>query len=120
MWQSRLQTGVTRIYSNRHRADTETSLSTNIDYYFTPQSPWTYLGHPRFVQMAQKRVRPMRVLPVDFGKIFPASGGLPLGQRAPQRQAYRLVELQRFSQHLAMPLNRQPKFFRSLATRRRA
>jgi 2-hydroxychromene-2-carboxylate isomerase len=48
---------------------------------------------------------------VDFGKIFPVSGGLPLGQRAPQRQAYRLVELQRFSEHLQLPINRQPKFF---------
>jgi 2-hydroxychromene-2-carboxylate isomerase len=43
--------------------------------------------------------------------VFPLSGGLPLGQRAPQRQAYRLVELQRFSEHLQMPLNRQPRYF---------
>ncbi|MES2385056.1 MAG: 2-hydroxychromene-2-carboxylate isomerase [Pseudomonadota bacterium] len=86
-------------------------MSISIDYYFTPQSPWTYLGHQRFVQMAAAAGAAVRVLPVDFGKIFPISGGLPLGQRAPQRQAYRLVELQRFSEHLQMPLNRQPKFF---------
>lgn len=86
-------------------------MSTPIDYYFTPQSPWTYLGHERFVRMARATGAAVRVLPVDFGKIFPVSGGLPLGQRAPQRQAYRLVELQRFSEHLQMPLNRQPKFF---------
>ena len=29
--------------------------------------------------------------------VFPVSGGLPLAKRAPQRQAYRLVELKRFS-----------------------
>ncbi|MDO8388816.1 MAG: 2-hydroxychromene-2-carboxylate isomerase [Polaromonas sp.] len=86
-------------------------MSISIDYYFTPQSPWTYLGHQRFVQIAAAAGAAVRVLPVDFGKIFPISGGLPLGQRAPQRQAYRLVELQRFSEHLQMPLNRQPKFF---------
>jgi 2-hydroxychromene-2-carboxylate isomerase len=86
-------------------------LSTSIDYYFTPQSPWTYLGHERFVRMADAAGAAVRVLPVDFGKVFPLSGGLPLGQRAPQRQAYRLVELQRFSEHLQVPLNRQPKFF---------
>jgi carboxymethylenebutenolidase len=45
------------------------------------------------------------------GKVFPISGGLPLGQRAPQRQAYRLLELQRFSQHLNLPLNIKPKYF---------
>ncbi|RZJ26689.1 MAG: 2-hydroxychromene-2-carboxylate isomerase [Haliea sp.] len=86
-------------------------MSIRIDYYFTPQSPWTYLGHPRFVRMAAAAGAAVRLLPVDFGKVFPVSGGLPLGQRAPQRQAYRLVELQRFSEHLKMPLNCQPKYF---------
>jgi hypothetical protein len=32
--------------------------------------------------------------------VFAASGGLPLKQRAPQRQAYRLVDLGRWSKHL--------------------
>lgn len=99
------------MYINRLQSQPETALSISIDYYFTPQSPWTYLGHQRFVDMAEAAGAAVRVLPVDFGKIFPISGGLPLGQRAPQRQAYRLVELQRFSDHLQIPLNRQPKFF---------
>ena len=86
-------------------------MSTTVDYYFSPQSPWTYLGHQRFSQMAQQAGAAVRVLPVDFGKIFPISGGLPLGQRAPQRQAYRLVELKRFSEHLQLPLNRHPQYF---------
>jgi 2-hydroxychromene-2-carboxylate isomerase len=43
--------------------------------------------------------------------VFPISGGLPLGQRAPQRQAYRLVELKRFSESLQLPLNIKPAFF---------
>jgi 2-hydroxychromene-2-carboxylate isomerase len=51
------------------------------------------------------------VRPVDYGVIFPASGGLPLAKRAPQRQAYRLVELQRFSQWLGVPLHPQPAHF---------
>lgn len=84
---------------------------TTVDYYFTPQSPWTYLGHARFVAMARAAGAAVRVLPADFGAVFPASGGLPLGKRAPQRQAYRLVELARFSQHLGMPMNIQPRFF---------
>ena len=86
-------------------------MRTPIDYYFSPQSPRTYLGHQRVSQMAQYAGATVRVLPVDFGKIFPISGGLPLGQRAPQRQAYRLVELQRFSAHLQLPLNRHPQYF---------
>jgi 2-hydroxychromene-2-carboxylate isomerase len=83
-----------------------------IDYYFAPQSPWTYLGHARFMQIARAFDATIRVLPVDLGgKVFPISGGLPLGQRAPQRQAYRLLELQRFSDHLRAPLNLKPKYF---------
>ncbi|HEY1103612.1 MAG TPA: 2-hydroxychromene-2-carboxylate isomerase [Burkholderiaceae bacterium] len=83
-----------------------------IDYYFAPQSPYTYLGHARLVALATEVGAAVRVLPVDLGgKVFPVSGGVPLGQRAPQRQAYRLVELQRFSSFLGLPLNPQPKFF---------
>ena len=90
----------------------ETTLTTTVDYYFTPQSPWTYLGHERFAQIARAANAAVRVLPIDLGgKIFPISGGLPLGQRAPQRQAYRLVELQRYSDHQRAPLNIKPKYF---------
>ena len=82
-----------------------------VDYYFAPQSPWMYLGHERFADLLQRTGAQVRVLPVDFGKIFPVSGGLPLPQRAPQRQAYRLVELRRFSDALGVPLNPQPRSF---------
>ena len=86
-------------------------MTSTIDYYFSPQSPWTYLGHDRFTQMARRAGASIRVLPTDFGKVFAVSGGLPLGQRAPQRQAYRLVELARFSQHLQLPMHVKPRFF---------
>ncbi|MGV8805557.1 MAG: DsbA family protein [Polaromonas sp.] len=87
-------------------------MSLSVDYYFTPQSPWTYLGHARFVQLASTLGAEVRVRPIDLGgKIFPISGGLPLKQRAPQRQAYRLLELQRYSSYLGLALNPKPKFF---------
>jgi len=86
-------------------------LSRSIDYYFTPQSPWTYLGHARFAAIAKASGATVHVRPIDFGAVFPVSGGLPLGKRAPQRQAYRLVDLARFSQHLDIALNPKPKFF---------
>ena len=34
-----------------------------------------------------------------------------LGKRAPQRQAYRLMELKRWREHIGVPLTVQPKFF---------
>ena len=84
---------------------------TRIHYCFTPVSPWAYLGHARFVRIAQAAAAEVCVMPVDYGLIFPASGGLPLARRAPQRQAYRLVELRRFSAHLGVPLVLQPRHF---------
>lgn len=81
------------------------------EYYFAPQSPWTYLGHDRFVALARKYGVQIDIKPCDLGKVFNVSGGLPLAKRAPQRQAYRLVELKRWSEFLQIPLNLQPKFF---------
>ena len=87
-------------------------MSTTVDYYFTPQSPWAYLGHERFARIAEAAGATVRVLPIDLGgKVFPISGGLPLGQRAPQRQAYRLVELRRHADFLKLPLHVKPRFF---------
>ena len=83
----------------------------HVDYYFTPVSPWAYLGHARFAQLLEQHGATVSVRPVDYGRIFPVSGGLPLPKRAPQRQAYRLVELRRFADHLGVPLNVQPKHF---------
>src|SRR5450755_3812879 len=82
-----------------------------IEYFFTPQSPWTYLGHERFARIATAAKAKISVLAVDFGRVFPVSGGLPLAKRAPQRQAYRLVELKRFAEFLDLPINLQPRFF---------
>ena len=87
-------------------------MGRTVDYYFAPQSPWAYLGHQRLADISQRTGANIRVMPMDLGgKVFPISGGLPLGQRAPQRQAYRLVELQRFSEHLGAPLHLKPKYF---------
>ena len=86
-------------------------MSTTVDYYLSPQSPWTYLGHERFAEIARAAHATVNVLPVDLGRVFPVSGGLPLAKRAPQRQAYRLVELKRFSEHLGRPLNLKPSYF---------
>jgi 2-hydroxychromene-2-carboxylate isomerase len=82
-----------------------------IDYYLHPASPWTYLGHERFAAIAKRHGAVIQVKPVDFGVIFPQSGGLPLPKRAPQRQAYRLVELRRWKEYLGIPLVIQPTHF---------
>ena len=87
-------------------------MSQTIEYFLAPSSPWTYLGHNRLADLLKDTGATVRLFPMDLGgKVFPATGGLPLGQRSAQRQAYRLVELKRFGEHLKMPLNVHPKFF---------
>jgi carboxymethylenebutenolidase len=86
-------------------------MPATVDYYFTPVSPWAFLGHDRFAALLHETGSAVQVRPVDYGTIFPASGGLPLPKRAPQRQAYRLVELRRWAEHLGIALNPQPAFF---------
>ena len=78
-------------------------MSLVIEYYFAPQSPWTYLGHPRLQAIAAAAGARIEVLPADMGRIFPMSGGLPLPKRAPQRQADRLAELARFRRPQSTP-----------------
>ena len=82
-----------------------------IDYYFATISPWTYLGHARLADLVGQHHATVQVKPMNLGDVFPVSGGLPLSKRAPQRQAYRLVELARYSKFLDVPLNLHPKFF---------
>jgi 2-hydroxychromene-2-carboxylate isomerase len=87
-------------------------MSQRVDYYFALHSPWTYLGHERFRAIARSRGATINVLPVDLGgRVFPVSGGLPLAKRAPQRQAYRLLEMRRYAAYLGLPMNVQPAFF---------
>ncbi len=86
-------------------------MAKSLDYYVTLISPWAYLGSARFEQIVARHGATVRFFPVDFGVIFPATGGLPLARRAPERQKYRLMELERWRQHLGVKLNLHPKFF---------
>jgi len=82
-----------------------------IDYYFTCASPWSYLGLAPFREIAARHGARIVPRPVSYGTIFPASGGLPVGQRAPQRQAYRMMELRRWRIFRDLPLVLEPRHF---------
>lgn len=86
-------------------------MTRELDYFMATASPWTYLGHQRLLDLCARHQVTIRMLPVDLGKVFPQSGGLPLPKRAPQRQAYRLVELARWRDVTGLPLNPQPRYF---------
>jgi 2-hydroxychromene-2-carboxylate isomerase len=83
----------------------------NIDYYCALTSPWSYMGHARLAQMAAAAGATISIHPVNALEVFDQTGGLPLPKRSPERQAYRLQELPRWRDRLALPLNIHPAYF---------
>ena len=84
-----------------------------VDYYMSHGSPWTFLGHKRLGEIIKKYEVKLNMRPVNYGEIFPISGGLPVSKRPVQRQKIRLQELKRWSKFLDINLIPQPTSFPS-------
>jgi 2-hydroxychromene-2-carboxylate isomerase len=83
-----------------------------IEYFYSLASPFTFLGSEKFQIIAKKYNAEIIEKPCDLvGGIFSKTGGLPVPQRSPQRQKYRLDELKRWSEFLNIKINIKPKFF---------
>ena len=83
-----------------------------IEYYFAVPSPFAYLGSTKLQSIAIKYNVEIIEKPCDLvGGIFTKTGGVPVPQRSPQRQKYRLDELKRWSEFLNIKINIKPKFF---------
>jgi 2-hydroxychromene-2-carboxylate isomerase len=82
-----------------------------VDYYFSMSSPWAYIGHRPFMEIASRHGVAVNYKPIFLGRVFAQTGGLPLPQRHPARQRYRLVELQRWREKRGLSFKLQPKFW---------
>jgi 2-hydroxychromene-2-carboxylate isomerase len=83
-----------------------------IEYYYGIPSPFSYLGSLRLQSIAKKYEAEIIEKPCDLvGGIFTKTGGVPVPQRSPQRQKYRLDEIKRWSKFLDIKINIKPKFF---------
>ena len=82
-----------------------------IDYYVWLLSDWAYLGGVRFVQLAKRHGLKINHIPMRMQDVYAGSGGILLGNRSWQRQAYRVTELKRWRSRLGIPVNIEPKFF---------
>lgn len=80
-----------------------------IDYYFSLVSPWAYIGHAPFMDIVQRHGVEVNYKPVFLGRVFAETGGLPLPQRHPARQRYRILELQRWREKRGLSFNITPK-----------
>jgi 2-hydroxychromene-2-carboxylate isomerase len=79
-----------------------------VDYYFSLSSPWAYIGHGSFQQVARDHDLKVTYKPVVLVDLFSETGGLPLLKRHPVRQRYRLVELQRWRDKRGLNFHVQP------------
>lgn len=82
-----------------------------IDYFFTLSSPFAYLGHRAFIDLAAAHGTEVRYRPVALPRVFEHTGGVPLPQRPKARQDYRFVELRRWRDKRGVPLNLRPRHF---------
>ena len=80
-----------------------------IDYWFSLVSPWAFLGHQAFLDLAKQHGVTVTFKPVELSEVFPHTGGLPLPKRHPARQRYRILELQRWREARGIPLKIRPK-----------
>jgi 2-hydroxychromene-2-carboxylate isomerase len=84
-------------------------MPTHIDYYFSFPSPWAYIGHVAFEDVARAHGCTINYKPVMLGELFAETGGLPLAKRHPARQRYRLLELQRWREKRGLSFSLHPK-----------
>lgn len=79
-----------------------------VDYYFSLQSPWAYIGHQLFMEVIAAHGLEVKHKPVVLVDLFSETGGLPLLKRHPVRQRYRMVELQRWRDKRGLTFHLQP------------
>jgi len=71
-------------------------MTAAIDYYFSMVSPWAYIGHDAFHEMAARRSASIAYKPVALLEVFERTDTPALPKRHPTRRAYRMLELQRW------------------------
>ncbi|MDG4721269.1 MULTISPECIES: 2-hydroxychromene-2-carboxylate isomerase [Thalassospira] len=86
-------------------------MSEPIIHYFFVQSPWSFFGFRRAVDITKKHNTTIIHKPCRAADVWEHGGGVPLAKRPKPRQDYRLVELKRWSEFLGIPINLHPKFF---------
>jgi len=89
----------------------QASSMPSVTYYFSFLSLWSYVGSRAFRALAERTGAQIVYKPVDLLAVFAAGGGKPVKERPLQRQAYRLVEMQRWRRIRGIPLNLHPKFY---------
>lgn len=79
--------------------------------YYSLSSPWAYFAGPRLQDIVRRHHAKLWLKPFDFQDVVPRTGGVPLRTRPQARRDYHELELDRWRQHLGMPLSLRPKHY---------
>lgn len=82
-----------------------------IEYFLYPLSPYAYLAGDGLERVAEKHGARVVYRPVQLMRIFAETGTLPVRERHPSRQRYRLSDIARLAEAERVPINLQPMFF---------
>jgi 2-hydroxychromene-2-carboxylate isomerase len=80
-----------------------------VEYYFSFISLWSYIGSLVFQDIVKRHDIRVEFKPIDLLAVFAAGGGKPVRERPLQRQAYRLIEMERWKDIRGIPLVTWPK-----------
>ena len=83
----------------------------HIDYFFATMSPFTYLAGTRLEEISGKHGATITYKPLDIMGLFSRTGGIPPKDRHPNRQVYRLQEIERRAKLAGVPINLKPAFW---------
>lgn len=86
-------------------------MGPTIDFYYTPMSPWSFMGLERLLVIARRHGATVRFKPVELPRIFATTGYQPITQRPPALLANRMQELRRWRAFLGLEMNLEPKYF---------
>ena len=82
-----------------------------IEYFFAPMSPFTYLAGAELERIAARHGAAIRYIPLDAPALFPRTGGQLLAERHESRKAYRLQELRRAAKKRGVRIDIPAAFF---------
>ncbi len=83
----------------------------HIDYFLSTISPNVYMSGLQLEEIADRHGAAITYKPLDVIALFGRTGGVPPNERHPNRQEYRLQEMQRKSVITGLPLNLKPAFW---------
>ncbi len=83
-------------------------MSGSFDYFFTPISGYTYLGHAAVLRLAAEHGAAVRVRPMDSLAVFAAVDSIPPPKLPAARLAWRRTDMARWAACRRLPLTVVP------------